>query len=90
MVNKYKIILLEDIIGNLSVEGEFLLQNVRYSNDGKYIIRCVDHPVERIQSIFKPEFDYISLLNNNPTLTRDEVLLKMKDPNWALTESDDS
>ena len=89
MNTQYKIIPVADLIGNLSENGKQLLLSARYSNDRTKIIRCINHPQERILSTFIDGFDIFAFLNNYPTLTKKQSLIEMQSPEWSTELGDD-
>ena len=88
MLTQYKIILVADLIGNLSELGEQLLLSARYSNDKTKIIRCINHPQERIVSTFIEGFDIQSFLSSTKTYSHQEALEEMKKPEWTAEMTD--
>ena len=89
MNNLYKIIQTSLLSGNLSPLGEQLLLSARYSNDKTKIIKCINHPQERITSMFKVGFDYQSLLASCETITKEQSLVEMQSPEWSTVMTGD-
>jgi hypothetical protein len=89
MTTLYKIIPVAPLIGNLSELGEQLLLSARYSNDQSKIIKCINHPQERITSMFKVGFNYQTLLSTCDTLTKEQSLTKMQLPEWSTEMTSD-
>lgn len=79
----YKIIPVSVLSGNLSALGEQLLLSARHSKDRKKIVKCINHPQERITAMFKVDFDYGVLLSSCETITKEQSLIKMKSPEWS-------
>ena len=89
MNNQYKIIPVADLIGNLSENGKQLLLSARHSNNRTKIIRCINHPQQKITLTFISGFDIASFMSNYPTLTKEQSLIEMQSPEWSTELTSD-
>lgn len=82
-MTQYKIMPVADLTGKLSEAGEQLLLSARHSNDRTKIIRCINHPQDKIISTFISGFDIVSFMSNYPTLTKEQSLIEMQSTKWS-------
>ena len=89
MNRQYKIINIAEIMPHLSEAGILLMGDARTSLDKTKVLRCINHPYERIKSIFKPEFDLDQFMSSTKTYSHEEALGIMNSSEWSAPLSED-